>query len=338
MRAALPTRPLVRALVVLALTVGGPPAPGGPLPSHAQDARTLHRIGFVGFQSPGLESRMIAYFQERLGELGYVEGRNVSTLYRWADGEVSSYGRIAAELVRENVDVIVAPCGAVVRGIRERRRTIPVVVRTNDLTTCDGEIASPERPGGYTTGATYFAPGATARRLDILKELIPGLKEVAVLYRPGSEWGAHWAEVDAAAQQAGVHLHRAEWNHPRELAAAFDGAIRGRARALLTLGDGATWFHRHEIIELAADRKLPVLYDFPMFPAPDVGLMSYAVETRSLFRHVAEQVHQILQGRKPGDIPFATPRQFHLFINTEAARLLNLTIPPTLLRRNNTTE
>lgn len=269
---ALTTRPLVRALCVLPLAFGVSS------PTDAQTPERVYRVGLVGLQSPGLENRMIAYFQERLVELGYIEGRNVSTLFRWADGEVANYERIAADLVRENVDVIVAPCGAVVRGVRQRQPTIPVVVRSVDLA------------------------------------------------------------VDAAAQQTGVHVYRAEWTHPRELAAAFDGAVRVGAGALLTLGDGSTWFNRHHIFELAADRKLPVLYDFPMLPAPDPGLMSYSVETRSLFRHVAEQVDQILRGTKPGDIPLARPRRFHLFVNTEAARSLDLTISSSLLRRNHTTE
>lgn len=325
-------RPLTRALVALALVAGGAAA------ARAQAPDRVYRIGFVGFQSPGLENRMIAYFQERLLELDYVEGRNLSTSYRWADGEVVNYEGIARDLVRQDVDVIVAPCGAVVRHVRKERPSIPIVVRSADLTTCDGEIASAERPGGSTTGAIYFSPEATARRLQILQELLPGLSRVAVLYRPMSQWAGHWHDVDAAARAVGVRIHRIEWTRAGELAAAFDSAVQAGAGALLTLGDGATWFNRHHLFELAAERMLPVLYDVPMFPAPDVGLMSYTVETRSLFRHVAEQVDQILKGTPPGEIPLARPQQFQLFINTEAAGVLKLTIPPSLLRRNHTTE
>lgn len=303
-----------------------------------QQRESVYRIGFVGFQSPGLESRIIAYFRERLAELGYVDGRNTSVLYRWADGKVSNYPSIAADLVHSKVDVIVTPCGPILRAVRELHATIPLVIRSNDVKSCGSEIAALDRPGGYTTGAIYFSPGATTRRLEVLKELIPGLSHVAVLYRPASEWTEHWAEVEAAAQKTGLRLHRAEWKTVRDLRSAFNHAIAERVGALLTLGDGPTWFHRHEIIELAAESRLPVLYDFSMFPAAEVGLMSYSVDTRALFRRVAEQVDQILQGSKPGDIPIARPQQLRLFINRDAAKTLGLAVPRSLLLREQVLE
>lgn len=326
------------AITLLALSLGSWPA----APASATDAsqpEKLHRIGFVGFHSPGLENRMIAYFQERLLELGYVEGRNLSMVYGWADSVPANYAAIGERLAQEKLDVIVAPCGAVVQAVRRVHRTIPVVVRSIDLTSCSSEIASPERPGGNMTGAIYFSPEATARRLQILKELIPNLTHVGALYRWESQWSRHLEEVDAAARQAGVQLSRIEWKARGDLVGALDTALRLRVGALLTLGDGATSFNRHRIIELAAERRLPVLYDFPLFPAAEwVGLISYSVEARSLFRRLAEQVDEILRGRKPGDIPIARPQRFQLFINREAASSLGLTLPPSLLRRDQTTE
>lgn len=288
----------------------------------------MYRIGFIGFHSPGLDSRMIAYLQDGLRELGYVDGRNVSILYRWADGKVSNYPTIAEDLVRSKVDVIVTPCGPIVPAIRKLDATIPVVIRSVDVETCGGEIDSLQRPGGYTTGTIYFSPGATGRRLQLLKELIVGLSYVGLLYRPGSDWTAHLAEVEAVAQRMGIRLYRADWKEIGDLSAALDDAVRQRVEALLTLGDGVTFHYRQRIFDLAAERKLPVLYDFPMFPAgEELGLISYAVDVRTFFRHVAEQVDQILRGKKPGDIAIARPQRFRLVINRDAVRALGLSSP-----------
>jgi putative ABC transport system substrate-binding protein len=303
-----------------------------PLAVGAQHAEKLYRIGFVGFQSPGLESRMIAYFQDRLAELGYVNGGNISITYRWADGNIAKYPAIAGDLVGSELDVIVAPCGPAMRAVRKLHRTIALVVRSNDIKSCAPEIVTLDRPGGYTTGAIYFSPEATARRFDVLKELIPGLSHVGILCQPTSDWEGHSADVEAAAVKTGLRLHRAAWKKREDLPFAFDDTIAQRVGVLLTLGDGMTWFYRHEIIELAASRRLPVMYDFGMFPAAEVGLISYSVDARALFRHVADQVVQILNGTRPGDLPISRPRQFRMFINRDAAKALNLTIPPSLLK------
>lgn len=300
-----------------------------------EDPLTIHRIAFIGFHSPGLENRLIAYFQERLAELGYIDGRNVSISYRWADGNLSNYPSIAAELVHSRVDVIVSPCGPIVREIRKLDAMIPLVVRSVDIKTCEGEIAMLDRPGGYTTGAIYFSPSATRRRLELLRELVPGLSHVGVLYRPQSEWMEYWPDADATAARMGLRLFRVAWESAVGLSQAFDEAAQQRVGALLTFGDGLTFYYRHRIFKLAAERKLPVLYDFSLPPAGfDLGLMSYSVDVRTLMRHVAEQVDQILQGHKPGEIPVARPQQFRLLINHDVARALGLTIPRTLLLRD----
>ena len=270
-----------------------------PMAVDGEPAGKIHRIGFIGFQSPGLESRMIGSFQDRLAELGYVNGGNTSITYRWADGNIAKYPAIAEDLVGSELDVIVAPCGSAMRAVRKLRPTIALVVRSNDIKSCAPEIATLDRPAGYTTGTIYFSPEATARRFDVLKELIPGLSHVGVLYQPTSDWEGHWADVEAAALKTGLRLHRAAWKKREDLPEAFDNAIARRVGALLTLGDGPTWSDRHHIIELAASRRLPVMYDFGMFPAAEVGLISYSVDTRALFRHVADQVVQILNGTRP---------------------------------------
>jgi putative ABC transport system substrate-binding protein len=322
------------AITLLVVSLGTWPAAAATA-THASQPEKRHRIGVIGFHSPGLESRMIAHLQERLLELGYVEGRNLSIVYRWADGVPANYTAIGQALAAEKLDAIVAPCGPAVRAVRGVQPTIPLVVRGIDLTSCGSEIASAERPGGNMTGAIYFSPDATARRLQILKELIPGLSHVGTLYRWESQWSQHLEEVDAAARQSGVRLSRIEWKAAGDLRGALDTALRLRVGALLTLGDAATMGGRHHLAELAAERRLPVLYDIPLLPAAEfVGLISYYADSRTLFRHLAEQVDEILRGKKPGDIPIARPQRFQLFINHEAARSLGLTVPPSLLRRD----
>lgn len=316
--------------VALALTLSTTAA------GEAQQAAKTHRIGFIGFHSPGLEWGMLVPFQKRLHELGWVEGDNLSTSYRWADSQLSRYPSIVSELVESDVDLMVIPCGRPLRAVRELRLTLPVVARCIDLKDFAGEIETLDRPGGHTTGVTYFSPGATARRLELLKQALPGLSHVGLLYRPRSDWTERWADVEAAVRSVGLGLHRAEWRSIGELSGVFDQAIGHRVGALLTLGDGATHYNRHHIFALAAERRLPVLYDFPMFPAADeVGLMSYYVDVGALFRAVAEQVNQILKGAKPGDIPVERPEKFRFVINQRAARALGLSIFPSLLRQAN---
>jgi putative tryptophan/tyrosine transport system substrate-binding protein len=302
-----------------------------PLATDAQPALKGHRIGFIGTNSPGLESRMIGYFQDRLAELGYVNGGNIAITYHWADGNIARFPQIAEDLVRAQPDLIVTPCGPALHEVRKRHRTIALVIRSHDLKSCAPEIATLEHPGGHTTGAIVFSPEATARRFDVLKRLIPGLTHVALLHQPDSDWAAHWSHLEAAAREAALRLYRAAWRKREDLAAAFDDAMVQRVGAVLTLGDGPTWTHRHSIFEIAAERRLPVLYDFGMFPAAELGLMSYAIDTRAFFSHVAEQVDQILRGARPSDIPIGRPQKFRLFINHDAAKALGLKIPQSLL-------
>jgi len=297
----------------------------------AQEPAKTSRIGFIGCQSPGLEAGMLSAFQARLRELGWVEDRNLTTSYRWADGDLSNYPRIVRELVQSDVDVMVIPCGPPLQAVRKLSPEIPVVARCMDLKDFGREIETPGRPGGYTTGATHFSPGATARRLELLREAVPGLSSVALLSRPGSDWTSHSDGIEAAARSLGLRVYRADWHSAGELSGVFDRAIEHRVGALLTLGDGATHFHRHHIFALAAERRLPVLYDFPMFPAADdVGLMSYYADVGTLFRRVADQVDQILKGRRPADIPLAEPQKFRFVINSRAARALGLGISESL--------
>ena len=314
---------VVAAALALALSAGSDAVP--------QETSRIFRVGFVGPYSPGLDWSILQGYQERLRELGWVEGRNIETTYRWADGEFGLFPRLVESIMRASPDLLVLPCGPSIKTARELSPTIPIVARCLDLKDFGGEIGTVSRPGGFTTGVTYFSPGATGRRLALLKALVPNLSRVGVLYRPESSWASRLDEVEAAARAAGIGLERLEWKPSSDPSAAFDAAVGRRLSALMVLGDGIAHFHRHVIFAIAAERRVAVMYDFPMFPAADdVGLISYYVEVGALFRTAAEQVDQILRGRKPGDIPLAFPEKFRLVINEKAAQALGLSLSPGL--------
>lgn len=312
-------------VVSLGLILGSAPA------GEAQGTDRTYRVGFIGPYSPGLDWSILRGYQERLRELGWVEGQNIETTYRWAEGEFSRFPALVDSIMSSPPDVLVLPCGPAIKAARDRSPDIPIVARCIDLAGFGKEIDSVARPGGFTTGVSYFSPGATRRRLELLKELVPNLTRVGVFYQPGSTWEAHWDEVEAAARGAGIGLERLEWKQTAVLADVFSQAVARRLGAVMTLGGGPTHGYRHAIFELAAAHRVPMMYDFPMFPAADeVGLISYYADVVALFRSAAEQVDQILKGRKPGDIPLALPEKFRLMINGRAARALGLAISPSL--------
>jgi putative tryptophan/tyrosine transport system substrate-binding protein len=297
----------------------------------AQDASRTYRVGFLGPYGPGLDWSVLKAYQERLRELGWIEGQNISTTYHWADGDFSRFPKLVERIMSAPVDVLVLPCGSPITTARARRPDLPIVAGCIDLAGFGNEIDSLNRPGGFTTGFTYFSPAATPRRLELLRELIPRLSRVGLLYHPRSSWTPHLADVEAAAARANVGLLRLEWQQLSDLAGVFDAAKRDAVDAVMTLGEGFSHYYRHRIFELAASHRLPVLYDFPMFPSADeVGLIAYYANVSVLYRITAEQVDQILRGRKPGDIPVAVPQKLRLLINGKAARVLGLSISPAL--------
>ncbi len=314
-----------RVTAVLALVLVGAPAAVG------QDASRIYRVGFLGPYGPGLDWSILKAYQERLHELGWVEGQNISTTYHWANGNFSQFPKLVEKIMSAPVDVLVLPCGSPITTARARSPDVPIVAGCIDLAGFEKEIDSLSRPGGFTTGFTYFSPAATSRRLELLRELIPRLSRVGLLYHPRSSWAPHLAEVEAAAARANVGLVRLQWQQLSDLPAVINMAKRDAVDAVMTLGDGFAHYYRHHIFELAATNRLPVIYDFPMFPsADDVGLIAYYANVSALYRTTAEQVDQILRGRKPGDIPLAVPQKLRLLVNGKAARALGLSISPAL--------
>jgi putative ABC transport system substrate-binding protein len=181
---------------------------------------------------------------------------------------------------------------------------------------------------------TYFSPSAVARRLALLREALPHVSAIGLLHRRRSDWIAHLPAVEAAAGAEGFRTYRAEWATDKGFGGALDEAIARGAQAFLTLGDGPTYNARHELFELAAQRKVPILYDFPMFQAADeLGLMAYYADIVPLFRRVAEQADAILRGGAPGALTLEEPRVFRFMVNLRAARALGLTLPDALIQQ-----
>jgi putative ABC transport system substrate-binding protein len=225
---------------------------------------------------------------------------------------------------------MVIPCTEIGTA-RARLPDIPIVAACIDLAGFGAELDSLDRPGGFTTGFTAFSPAAIPRRLELLKELVPNLSRVGLLYHARSSWHPYLTEVEATAGRAGVGVERLEWAGPGDLSGVFDTAKREGLHALMTLGDGRALFYKDYLFRLAAEHRIPVIYDFSMFPSADeVGLIAYHADAAELARGGAEQVDQILRGRKPGDIPLVRPQRLRLTINGKAARALGLSIPPAL--------
>jgi putative ABC transport system substrate-binding protein len=322
----MPLRSIVLSLVLTVVTLGV---------AHADEvnhAARTYRIGFIGLDSPGMTTAPLRGLKEELSALGYVEGRNLSLVYGWAEGDEKRIPALVRDVLASGVDVVTATCGPAVAIVRRISPTMPVVARCIDLQPLEGEVATPNRPGGYTTGVVYFSPGALRERLRLLRELLPQMTRLAVLYRADSEWMPHWKELEAAASDVKVTLIPVAYRDPSGFAAAF-GSVAG-ADAFMTLGDSIAYTHRARLFAKAADQRLPGLYDFGVTYEYD-ALMTYAGNSRIVFGQVARQIHRIFGGETPATIPIETPAEFVLTINLRVAKRLGLTVPPSLLRRAN---
>lgn len=309
----------------LALGLGGtmPPA-------HAQQPAKVPRIGLlVDGASPRVEA-----FRQGLRELGYVEGQNALIEYRSAAEKGDRLADLAADLVRLRVDVIVAPDPPAARAAKNATRTIPIVMRSSGDPVEAGLVASLARPGGNITGLYSISEELIGKRLELLKEVVPQLSRVAVLWDPDSPGSVHWfRETEAAARSLGVHLQslEARGSNP-DFERVLAVATRGSAGALITLRNPRIVVHRRRIAELALKSRLPAIYDDREFTEAG-GLMSYGANLADLYRRAASYVDRILKGAKPADLPVEQPTTFELVVNLKTATALGLTISPSLLRR-----
>jgi putative ABC transport system substrate-binding protein len=306
---------------------------GGAAIVEAQQPRKIHRIGYLGATSPAATSARVEAFRQGLKELGYIEGKNIASEYRWAEGKFDRLPDLAAELVRLKVDVIVTGGPAGTRPAKEATATIPIVMAFDNDPVGSGFVASLARPGGNITGLSILSPEISGKRLELLKEIVPKLSRVAVLGNSTEPGNAQvLRETELAAGAFGVQLKYLDLLARQDIESAFQAASKGRADAILVLANPVTISQRTQIAELAVKHRLPAIYPWPEFVA-DGGLMTYSVSITDLFRRAATYVDKILKGAKPADLPVEQPTKFELIINLKAAKQIGLTIPQSVLYR-----
>jgi len=302
-----------------------------PLGARAQQAGKLPTIGYLGPTTASVESRRFAAFVQRMRELGWTEGRNFIIEVRWAEGRSERFAEIAAEFVRLKVDVIVT-VGAGVSAAKQATSVIPIVFAAAADPLGSGFVASLARPGGNSTGLSLQATDLAGKRLEFLREVVPGLRRLAIMANVGYPAAVlEMGEVQATARTLGLDAAASEIRRAEDIAPAFE-ALTGRAEALYVVLDPLTNTNRVRINTLALGARLPTMHGFREFVEAG-GLMSYGADLLDLYRRAADYVDKILRGTKPADIPVEQPTKFDLVVNLKTAKALGLTIPPMLLAR-----
>jgi putative tryptophan/tyrosine transport system substrate-binding protein len=305
----------------------------GPLAGNAQPPARVPRVGYVGAGSTATAGHHARAFAEALRQHGYVEGQNIAIEYRWAEGKLERLPALVADLVRLRVDVIVSSATPAIRAAKEQTKTIPIVMAGVTHPVGAGFIASLAQPGGNITGLTHLHPDLAGKRLELLKELLPGLSRVAVLWNPNHPGQPRaFRDTQVAAQALQVTLMSMEARNREQLDAMLLTIGSERPQALLELVDPLTFYHRGLIAEAAARHKVPAMYGFKE-SAEIGGLMSYGTDFADLFRRAADYVAKILKGAKPAELPVAQPTKFEFVINLKTARALGLAMPASLLLR-----
>ena len=304
-----------------------------PMAARAQQVSKLPTIGFLGAGS-GSDSVWKDWtyaFVQRLRELGWVEGRNVVIEYRWGDGRAERYADLAAEFVRLQVDVIVTSGSAAV-AVKRATSVIPIVFATANEPIGSGLVASLARPGGNATGMSMQQTDLAGKRLELLREIVPGLRRLGILINAGNPGAVlDRDQVRAAAGTLGLEVLTGEVQGAKEIAPTFE-AFKGRAQALYVVGDALMSTNRIRINTLALAARLPSMY--PNRAAVEAGgLISYGPNFPDLYRRAGDYVDKILRGGKPAEIPVEQPTKFDLVINLTTAKALGLDVLPTLLAR-----
>jgi ABC-type uncharacterized transport system substrate-binding protein len=305
-----------------------------PLAARAQQAGKPRTIGFLGASTASVsgEGQRLAAFAQRLRELGWVEGRTVTIEYRWAEGRSERFAEFAAEFVRLKVDVIVTYATPTIIALKQVTSVIPVVFAGAADPVGTGLVASLARPGGNATGVSLQTTDIAGKRLELLREIVPGLRRLAIMANAGSTNAVmEMGEAQAAARTLGLDVVPLEIRRGEDIAPAF-AALKGRADALYVALDPIMNAHRVRINTLALGARLPTLLPFRAFVEAG-GLMSYGPNQPDVFRRAADYVDKILRGAKPGDIPVEQPTRFDLVINLTTAKALGLEVPPTLIAR-----
>jgi putative ABC transport system substrate-binding protein len=313
------------------LVVGGAAA-SWPLLARAQQPAKLPTIGYLGPNTPSVDTYRLPPFVQRLRELGWFEGRTINIEYQWAQGSRELADKIAAEFVRRKVDIIVTAATPPTTAAKQATSIIPIVFAAVGDPVGTGLVASLARPGGNLTGLSLQQTDAAGKRLELLREAIPGIRRLAIMANSGNLSALlDMREAQAAAQTAGLEAVATEIRDPEDIVPAID-ALRRHAEALYVCNDPLAATNRDRISTAAMAVHLPTMFGAREFVEVG-GLMSFGPNFPNLFRHAADYVDKILRGAKPSDLPVEQPTKFELVINLKTAKALGLTVPPTLLAR-----
>jgi putative ABC transport system substrate-binding protein len=301
-----------------------------PLAAHAQQAGKLPTIGFLGQNTRSAGSEWAAAFVQRLRELGWTDGRTIAIEYRWGEGREERFAEVAAEFVRLKVDVIVVSGTPAVMASMRATSTIPIVFATAGDPVGNRLVDSLARPGGNVTGLSVQSNDLAGKRSQLLREVVPGLRRLAILGNVGNPFTVlELAEVQAAAGTLGLDVDTLEIRSARDIVPAFD-TIKGRSEALYVCVDGLLSTNRIPINILAVGARLPTMHGTREY-VEGGGLMSFGANYPDLFRRSADYVDKILRGANPANIPVEQPTKFDLIVNLITAKALSLNVPSTLL-------
>ena len=319
---------LARVVLIVALAFGGL----APLPlARAQPPGKIPRVGILRAGILPAGDPFIEPFRQGLRDLGYVEGQNILLEFRSAGGKPERFPALAADLVRLKVDIIVASGTAGIRAAREASTTIPIIMAVHGSPVEAGFVNSLARPGGNITGLSFVNAELSAKRVELLKELIPKVRRVVAFWDPTTP-RLNADVTDRAARSLGLQLEVIEARGRADFAGAFAATGRQRAGAVIPLASPVFVSERRVLVDLAARHRLPAMYETREF-VDEGGLASYGAHYPDLFRRAAVFVDKILKGAKPADLPVEQPTRFELVVNMKTAKALGLTIPPSILVR-----
>ena len=314
------------------ITLLGGAAAAWPLAVRAQQPAKIPTIGFLDATSSATQGHVIGTFVHRLRELGWSEGRNVAIEVRWAEGRRERYAEIAAELIRLKVDIIVTYAVPAVIAVKQATATIPIVFASANDPVGNGLVTSLARPGGNVTGLSNQSADIAGKRIELLREVVPGLRRLVILANvTASNAVLELAEVQEAARALGLDVAPMEIRRTEDIGPAF-AAMAARTEALYVVVDPLTNTNQARINTLALGARLPTMFAFREFVKTG-GLMSYGANLPDLYRRAAELVDKILRGARPDDIPVEQPTKFDFVINLITAKALGLDIPTSLLAR-----
>jgi ABC-type uncharacterized transport system substrate-binding protein len=299
--------------------------------AEAQQPKKVYRIGLLS--TDPLPAQSWNALLDGLRERGYIEGRNIVFERRFSEGKAERFPEFAADMVRLKVDIIIVTTTPAAFAAKNATQTIPIVIPTAIDPVGAGLVASLARPGGNITGLSALAPELSGKRLELLKEVVPGMTRVAVLWNPANPANASvWKETQAAARGLGLLLQSQEVRSPQDLERTFALTAQARPDALLVLSDSLINMHRQQIAEFVTQKRLPSVFASTEAVMAG-GLMSYGPSLPDRYRRTAYYVDRILKGAKPADLPVEQPMKFELVINLKTAKQIGLTIPPNVLAR-----